>query len=344
MTDRDPTTCAVGWVRSAKGWQTSRVRSRVLAALLLVAVTTLAACSDDPDPVPAPDPSATTEAPTYDPSQEPAAAVLVLVPDEATRLAVTDLEQIRLRLGKPTLTSESPQRERDAFWRQLEARTAVLTAGVLRPVEDRLSEEYGFTQDDVEWEAQFGGGAAGYLLKLGEDVDMASVRRAVEDGVGPLEGATVATEERVVGINFARSAEESWAADPAVRELVGSVSGSTYVQRECLPFDTVYGEGVREQLAETPAADVAGLEELGPFSISFGSELATVLLGPAREDAFARARLGEHLPATVPEFGSAFRDPVADPAGGRIGYTIGDQTAAAELTLAQRLPFALCAD
>ncbi len=308
------------------------------SALLLVG------CSDDPEPA-KPSEAATTP-PAYDPSLEPAAAVLPLVPGDATRLTVTDFDQLRLSFGAPTLTSEAPPRERAAFWRKVDSRAAALTDGLLRPVEARLARTYGFTQDDVLWEAHFGDGgrATGWVLKLRDDLDMGGVRRAVDDGVGPLGRAQVAVNERVIGVGAASDPAESWAADTEVAALVGTPAAATYVERSCIPFDDAYGPGMHERLASGPAADVARLEELGPFAVAFGRALATARLGESRGDVFLRARLADTLPEGDPSFGAGFRRPVADPSSGRIGYSIGDPRIAVRVTLERRLPFAVCAD
>jgi hypothetical protein len=211
-------------------------------------------------------------------------------------------------------------------------------------VEHRLARRYGFTQDDVLWEAHYAGGAEGWLLRLGDDVNMRRVRRAVEDGVGPLDGAQVSVDEHLVGIGATSNRSESWAAHPELAALVGTPAAATYVERSCIPFDEAYGPGMHDRLASGPAADVARLDELGPFAVAFGSDLVTARLGERRGDVFDRARLGENLPEGDPSFGAGFQRPVADPAGGRIGYAIGDPRVAVQLVSERRLPFAICAD
>ena len=320
-----------------------------LAAGCLVPLLVLAGCSDDGDDDPASPPSETEETapPSYDPSLEPAAAVLPLVPADATRLTVTDYEQLRLELGNPDLGDEGmSDREREKFWSRVSAETAALTTGVLRDVDQRLRSEYGFSQDDVEWEAHFGGpgGETGWVLKLRDDLGMGGVQRAVKDGVGPLAGVKVAAAEHVIGTGTTTDMTDSWATDPAIAGLVGRPAAATYAERGCVPFEDVYGEGVLDQLASGPSADVAGLLDLPAFTVSFGGRLATVRLGEGRADTFARSRLAETLPETEPVFTSGFTEPVADPAGGRIGYSLADPRAAADLTLSRRLPFAVCAE
>jgi hypothetical protein len=317
-----------------------------LLAVSLAATSLLAGCSDDDDePLPAPGPTVTTTEPTYDASLEPAAAVLALVPDEATRLAVTDYDQIRLQLGYPDL-SETKEPGREKYWNRVDTETAALIEGVLRADDVGLRKDYGFSQDDVVWEAHFGNaeGVLGWALKFRDDLDMAAVQRAVDDGIGPLAGVTVATSEHVIGIGTTTDLEQSWAADADLGDLVGLPATATYLERSCIPFDDAYGEGMYDQLASGPAQDLAALDDLGPFSVSFGGRLATARLGSSREDTFGRARLADTLPEGDPSFGEGFQRPVADPSGGRIGYALGDPRTAVALTLARRLPFALCAD
>jgi hypothetical protein len=73
--------------------------------------------------------------------------------------------------------------------------------------------------------------------------------------------------------------------------------------------------------------------------VSFASRTAIARLGSGRPDLFERLRLGDRLPA----FARGFADGAADPSTGRIGYTLVDPPAAADLALRHRLPFAVCA-
>ena len=273
--------------------------------------------------------------------------MLALVPDDATRLAVTDYEQIRLQLGNPDLSGAIPAAERAKYWERVDTETAALIEGVLRADDETLRKDYGFSQDDVVWEAHFGdeAGEQGWVLKFSDDLDMTGVQRAVDDEVGPLAGVTVALNERVIGIGTTTDLQQSWGrrrraqrpgrACPRPRR-----TSNARASRSTTPS----ARACTTQLASGPAADLAALDDLGPFSVSFGGELATARLGTARDDAFARGRLADTLPEGEPSFGEGFQRPVADPAGGRIGYTLGDPRIAVELTLARRLPFALCAD
>jgi hypothetical protein len=312
--------------------------------VLLAVALAASACSDEVEPVIPPSASEVSETPAYDPLLDPAAAVLPLVPTEATALTVTDFDRIRLDLGETQLSSEDPARVRDAFWGRVADESPALTPGLLRSVDDELAADYGFTQDDVAWEARFATpDGLGYVLKFHDDVDMAPVLEAIEDGVGPLRGAEGNASTRLAALDITLDPAASWAAEPELTGLIGSAANATYVERSCIPVDEAFGAGIEGQLAEAPAADLAALEELGPYSLSFGSQLVTARLGPARSDAFERVRLAETLPRTDPEFGLGFVMGVADPSGGRIGYEMGDPAIAAGLALQRRLPFAVCA-
>lgn len=278
----------------------------------------------------------------YDASLEPSAAVLALVPEAATRLSVTDFDQLRLVLGFGTLQSSSPAAERARFWRQVPT-TAVLSRGMLRPVEARLLADFGFGQDDVAWEASYSGGASGWALAFHDDVAMAKIARAVSAGVGPLKGAVVDADRHLVTSAAVPDSAESWGAEGTLVGLAGREAISTYVERGCLDFDTVFGAGMQAELAAAPAATLRSLEPLDAFAVALGTELVTVQLGPNRSDAFERTRLAEIMPRMDPEFGLVMTRGVADPSTGRLGYILSDPAAAAQLTRARQLPFAVCA-
>jgi hypothetical protein len=321
---------------------------RSWGTVLAVAALTLAlsGCTEDDDPEAAPSVEPTpSSAPVFDGEAEASAAVLPLVPTEAVDLTVTDFDQIRLQLGVPDLDGGAPKRERTAFWERAAVEAPLLLGGMLREVDDELEREYGWSQDDVAWEAHFGSAdGVGWVLKIRDDLPMGDIIRAVDAGVGPLEGAEVLGEDHLVVSNVATDGNDSWAAEPELVALVGTPGSATYVSRECIPFDDVFGDGVKEALAPSPSADVDGLDELGAFSVTFGGQLATVRLGGERSDVFDRMRLVDTLPDTDPEFGLAFQRGAADPLGGRIGWLLGDPVIAGQLALEKKLPFAICAD
>ena len=204
-------------------------------------------------------------------------------------------------------------------------RAPLLSPGLLRDPAAAYEQRFGFTQDDVSWEARFSGPSGeGYVVKLRDDLALDGVQQAVAASDGPIAGAAVDDDAHLVTLGTTGEPTQSWAADPTLRQLVGSIAGATYLSRACLPLDV--------------GADLAALDELGAFSVSFGGRLATARLGPVRGDVFDRAR----LPTDV-EFARAYASPVADPQSGRIGYTLADPAQAARLALEQRLPFAVCA-
>lgn len=302
-----------------------------------------AGCSDPDDPVYPEEPDTSAMSTEYDPTPEPAAAALPLVPADATTLEVTDFDQLRLTLGFGALNQESTPVENARFWQAL-SDAATLSSGLLRPVEDELA-TYRFGADDVAWEATYAGGAAdGWVIAFHDDIAITQVQRAIRDGVGPLAGAVVDADRMVVTSAVPPEENDSWAAIEEVVGLVGQEANATYVERSCLPFDTVFGEGMEEQLAETPRAALHALEPLEGFSVALGADLVTVRLGPTRTDAFDRLRLAEVMPAIRPEFGAAFSRGVADPSTGRLGYDLERPAAAVELIRDQHLPFAVCGD
>ncbi|UMG94177.1 hypothetical protein [Nocardioides sp. TF02-7] len=310
------------------------------ASWLLAAALLLTGCSDAADPAPEPTPEAAPVVTAYDPTLEPAAAVLSLVPAEATYLEVTDFDQLRLTLGFGD--GPSSEEERQRFWRAVDG-AATFSRGMLRPAEVRLR-ELGIGQDDVVWEARWSGGAEGWVMALHERVRAGAVRRAVAQGVGVLDGARYDARRRLVLSTAPPDGAASWAAEPAVTGLVGQPANATYVERGCLAFDDVFGAGMEDRLAAAPRAELDALDPLGAYAVSFGPDLVTVRLGDARSDAFARLRIHELLPQTEPEFGRVFSRGVSDPSTGRLGYDVERPRAAVRLTTGRRLPFALCSD
>ncbi len=319
------------------------MRQGVVAALLSCALL-LTACSDEPELVPQPPLGGEPLPPAFDPTLEPAAAVMALVPEAATALVVTDYAELRLRLAQGGLTSESPARERRKFWRVAERDAVLLAPGRLRAFDDRLLTTYGFTQDDVEWEARFTTPTGeGWVLQLRDDLDLKGVAQAIAAGETPLEGGQLDRERALVTLGTTALPTSSWAADADRLALVGTSTTATYVDTACIPYAVAFDDGAESDLAAAPAADVAALDDLGAFSVTYGLELATVHLGVVRNDMFDRARLPDILPRTDPDFALGYVDPVADPSGGRIGYRLGDPDVAARLARERHLPFAVCA-
>lgn len=314
----------------------------MLAALAL-AVLALAGCQAEPAPQP-PKPLASVPpqpAPAYDGEAEPAVAVLSLVPQDADTVTVTDWDAIRAQLGQPDLTSESLVTDRFTFWERADREAAALTGGLLRPDGSTLELDYGFTQDDVDWEARWRGEEdRGFALALRPDLDLAGVRRAIADGVGPLEGAELRPADRLVVAGT--SEVDVWASEAGWEPLVDQPATSTYVQRGCTPLHEALGpdadtEDQARLLEEHP---VTNLDELPGFAVAFGDHTATVWVEPGRSDLFDRLRIGEDWP--VPPFARTFTNGAADPSSGRLGYAVEDPPAAVALTLLRELPFSVC--
>ncbi|NYG54177.1 hypothetical protein [Nocardioides perillae] len=341
-------------------------RAPALVAGTALALVALSGCSDDPAP-PAP---ATAEPAAVDPFADVAPEELSVVaraaawaPVEATEVRVTDWDRVRDRLGLPSLTGASETGDRARFWREARDGAVVLTPSTLHALDDRLLRDFGFTADDVDWQADVRGpGGEGSVLALRPDLPLDGVRRAVAAGVGTLEGARLVPDAQVVLTGALADAaagpgEDSWRTDPALAELlVGtareSAPESVLLRRGCLPLDDVLGGDVAgggggDEAARVRAAhDLGDLEDVAASSVAFGDLVATVRLGLERADLFERAELvGDWPPVGRPTFAAAFGpDPVVDPSTGRLGLMVDDPAAAAAVTRAGVLPWAVCPD
>ncbi len=308
----------------------------MLVPLLVVAALT-AGCADESEPVVVRPSEVAAATPSYDARLEPAAAVMAVVPADATVLEVTDFDEIRLALGYGSLNGRSEPAVLRRFWAQAEREAPLLSDGILRAGGTDLGGP-GFTQDDVSWEAHFTGpSGAGYVVKFRDGLDMSAVRRATKASGSPLRGATVLSEDHLAAVGATRDPAQSWAAEPELSVLVGGKAGATYVSRDCLTADEAFdGRG-------PAAAELASLDELGAFSVGFGGTLITARLGAGRPDVFDRARLAGTMERTEPGFEKGYRTPVVgDPSSGRIGFGLGDAPVAARLAHERRLPFAVC--
>jgi hypothetical protein len=321
----------------------------VLVRPIVVLTTTLAlaGCGRDippPDAQPAPVHSPTTTAhPLFDAGLEPAEAALAMVPGSATTVTVTDYDEIRSDLGVPELTSDDPVSDRSDFWERARSEAPLLGEGILRADNSEFMLDYGFTQDDVDWEAHFTGpDGDGYVVAFRPDLDLAPVARAVEAGAGPLDGARVIEDDHLVVAGVAEEGVGVWATDPTWDGLVGEPAQATYLRRGCVPLSDALGPdaGAEEQQELLTRHPVTNLDTLAGFTVAFGEHNATVWMEPNRDDLFDRLDLGRDWP--VPGFESAFRSGVGDPGTGRIGYDVPRPAAAAALTLLEELPFAVC--
>jgi hypothetical protein len=313
------------------------------AVLALLALLVLTGCqADEPQQRPRPlAPVAPEPAPAYDATAEPAAAVLALVPQTADTVTVTDWDAIRVQLGQPDLTSDDLVTDRIAFWERVDTEAAALTDGMLRGEASTLELDHGFTQDDVDWEAHWRGeDGHGFALALRPGLDLDGVREAIREGVGPLDGAELRAEDRLVVAGT--SDTDVWANEEQWEPLVDEPATATYLQRGCTPLDEALGPDVDAEdrarlLEEHP---LTTLDELPGFALAFGDHTAIVWVEPGRADLFERLRIGEDWP--VPPFAATFTNGAADPSSGRLGYAVDDPPAAVALTLLRELPFALC--
>lgn len=306
---------------------------------LLAAALLASGCSDD-DPEAAPQAEVSqTSAPAYDPTAQPASAVLALVPEDVETVTVTDFDQVRRELGVE-LTAQSAPADVAAFWQRAEAERPLLTPGMLRPAEDRLAREHGFTEVDVAWEAHLygpGDEELGWVLRFHDGTDMTEVAAAAAEPGGPLSGGTVDAADHLVTRGTTDDPAQSWAADPGTSavtaDLAGAAANATYLSRGCTT-----GEPAGDPAGDSAGDPAGDVEELGAYAVQFEGSLVTARLGAGRGDLFTRMRLG----ASEPAFAAAYDGGVADPLTGRIGYLMSDPAAAAQLALAHRLPFATC--
>ncbi len=296
-----------------------------LSLSLAAALVVLAGCSSPIPPPDADEPAVPLATPTAQERQPPAARlVLDLVPPEVSRVTVTDFDQVAAELGVIQRSSDLGAEQRSDFWRRAEAETVLLADGLLRPVQARLERDFSIGQEDVEWEARLfddAGREVGFVLAWSAIIDPAVVQRAVRAGVGPLRGATVLPEQGLVLSGAATEVDEPWGGQQLV-DLVDGPATSTYLEIGCV---------------DEPGAD--SWDELGAYTLSFGSVLATARLGTGRDDLF------ERLAASTAgdEFGAGFTGGAADPSTGRLGFELVSPARAAALTLRRQLPFAACA-
>lgn len=349
-------------------------RASALVAGTALALAALTGCSDDPaGPAPA-DPAPAAVDPFADVAPEELSVVAraaTWVPVDATDVRVTDWDRVRDRLGLPSLTGAAASEDRARFWREARDGAVVLTPSRLHGSDARLLRDFGFTADDVDWQADVRGPAGeGSVLALRPDLPLEGVRRAVAAGVGPLAGARLVPGSRVVLTGAladaaAEPGEDSWRTDPALAELlVGtareSAPESVLLRRGCVPLtealagagagagggavgaDDVQAEAARVRTAH----DLDDLEDVTASSVAFGDLVATVRLGLERADLFERAELvGDWPPVGRPTFDAAFGpDPVVDPSTGRLGLMVDDPAAAAEVARRGVLPWAVCPD
>lgn len=276
------------------------------------------------------------------------AQVLALVPESATTLTITDLDAVRARLGVPNLTSADLMADRTAFWERAGKESVLLTDGLLREDNSAFMLDHGFTQDDVDWEARWTGpDGPGYALAFRPDLDLGGVRAAVKAGAGPLDKRSrVLAEDHLLVSGAAAAGDRVWAMDPAITDLVVAGEEAAYLRRGCIPVQEALGVDAtyEDQEAVLAEHDVTELEPLEAVALTFKDEVVTARLGRDRTDLRERADLGPDWPVTGSiGFNDGFTGmPVIDPRTGRIGYRLANPVAAANLTLTDLLPFAVC--
>ncbi len=315
---------------------------RRTGVVVLAVALTLTGCSGEAAPRPRSLGSHTPEpAPAFERNAEPAEAVLSLVPQSADVVTVTDWDEIRVQLGQPELTSESLVTDRITFWERAAREAPALAEGMLRADDSTYLLDYGFSQDDVDWEAHWDGpDGPGYALELRPDLDLQQVRLAIRQGVGGIaDGRIIEAGHLIV---HGTSDVDTWANEDGWDALVGQPMEATYLRRGCIPLAEALGpDGTQEDVDAIDALKVVpDLDDMAGFAVGFGDHNATVRVEPGRLDAFDRLHLANHWPAA--DFGRAFRTGVADPSTGRLGYDVPDPPKAAAVTLLGELPFAVC--
>jgi hypothetical protein len=283
-------------------------------------------------------------APAYDAKQPPAAAVLDLVPRTATVVTVTDWDRIRVQLGQPELTSESLHSDRTKFWQREETQAPALTQGMLRDHDSEYELDYGFTQDDVDWEAHWSGpDGTGYALAFRPGVDLAKVQLAIRQGVGPLADGRLQESRRLVV--HGTSDVDVWGSEATWAPLVSDPAEATYLHRGCIPLQDALGPDAtaedEDRLLARHRINVT-LRDLPGFAVSFGDHVATVRMPVGQPDLFERLHVAQDWP--VADFGRAWRDGVGDPSSGRLGFSLPEPQPAVALALTGELPFGVCSE
>ena len=134
-----------------------------------------------------------------------------------------------------------------------------------------------------------------------------------------------------------------WANEARWGPLVDQPATTPYLRRGCLPLIEALGPdaGPEEQDALLRRSTRS---RRSPRSTGSRSPSATTTprsgWSPTAPDLFERLRIGEDWPVTG--FPQAYVDGAADPASGRIGYSVPRPPAAVGLALLEELPFALC--
>ena len=194
---------------------------------------------------------------------------------------------------------------------------------MLRDVDDQLESEFGWSQDDIAWEAHFGGpDGVGWVLKIRDDLPMGDIIRAVDAGIGPLAGAVVRAR-----ITWWSQRARRPRSELGGRPRAGGAgrSGSDVRDPRLHPLRRRL-RCRREGLAVRPpmsAGSRSSARSRSPSAASWrrsgsGPSGPTSSTGCAAETCRHRPGVRAGLPA-----------PAADPLGGRIGWNLGDPVVAA---------------
>ncbi len=285
---------------------------------------------------------------------------LAMVPARASAAVFTDLDAIRERLGYADLTSSSPHADRTAFAEQAPGKAVLLTDGRLADDASTLELDYGFTEDDVDWELSFTGpdDVSGWVLGFRPGQDMAAVERAVADGAGPFGAGDVTVQGNVVAAGAATG--DAWADDDDIMSTLGKPQETLYLHAgppPCLPLTDVLGPdaGAEQQQDVLSRYDLGGLFDFEAFSLGFTGDHALATMSYTKRrgsiDAELRAELTYDWPSVD---GLAFSDGFGEAVEGSsrrlhrdlalIDLPVVDTRAAARLTLTDLLPFAVCGD
>ena len=128
-----------------------------------------------------------------------------------------------------------------------------------------------------------------------------------------------------------------WANETRWAPLVDEPATATYLHRGCMPLNEALGPDADAEEQAALLAEHSGDDARRPAAGSrsaFGDHDATVRVEPGRADLFERLRLGEDWP--VERLPQGYVDGAADPASGRIGYTLPGPPAAVGLALLGR--------
>jgi hypothetical protein len=285
------------------------------------------------------------------------------VPDTAEVATLTDFDRFRDRFGVPDMTSGDLMTDRFRFWERADSTGVLLHEGRLRENSSELELDYGFTQDDVDWELAYTGGeVTGFVLGFRPDQDMTAVQRAVQAGVEPLAGATVLLDEhRLVSGKIPLTVEDSWADAPWVEAASAQPADSYYLRAggsACIPLEETLGPDttVEDQEQVLDRRDLRGLDDPEAVAIAFtGPRTALAMLA---YDEMVDATVGEDR-ATLAEawprhsdrgvvWADGFSGAAALPSDGSsvaaLTLSVRDPRTARSVVFADALPFAVCGD